>query len=277
MLHAHRIAFTAGAAIFVAVAFACSASTEAKPEKLCTAGAYVFCRCKDRSEGAKLCNDDQQTFGPCEPCESLGLGEDPNPGPPPDDFDGSAPPSRCGDGTPQSGEDCDDKNTVDDDGCTRDCKLSPINGGTSAHAKGTACPGIDVHVWGGAHKPTTTGTTVGSGNRDTLACTGQTGNSTTGAAASDRVFRVTAHKAGQMTVTTSDANFDQYLYVVDGPCPGADASTNVPKTACVNGVNGNGSETLTFPVDSEKTYYVFVDGAGISANQGNFRVTFSIP
>jgi hypothetical protein len=32
----------------------------------CTAHAYVFCRCADRSEGTKVCYDDGQSFGPCE-------------------------------------------------------------------------------------------------------------------------------------------------------------------------------------------------------------------
>ena len=31
----------------------------------CTPGAYVFCRCQDRSEGTKLCQDDGKAFGPC--------------------------------------------------------------------------------------------------------------------------------------------------------------------------------------------------------------------
>lgn len=40
------------------------------------------------------------------------------------DLDGPAP--RCGDGTPDPGEDCDDGNTDDLDGCTRACELGPV-------------------------------------------------------------------------------------------------------------------------------------------------------
>lgn len=32
---------------------------------LCTPGDYVFCRCADRTEGTKKCNDDGQSFQAC--------------------------------------------------------------------------------------------------------------------------------------------------------------------------------------------------------------------
>jgi hypothetical protein len=38
-------------------------------ERLCTPGNYVFCRCKDGSEGTKLCNDNGQSFQPCDACD----------------------------------------------------------------------------------------------------------------------------------------------------------------------------------------------------------------
>lgn len=43
-----------------------------KEERLCTPGAYVFCRCADRSEGTKLCKADGQSF---EACSTDGSGE----------------------------------------------------------------------------------------------------------------------------------------------------------------------------------------------------------
>lgn len=33
---------------------------------ICVPGSYVFCRCADRSEGAKLCKDDGESFEPCD-------------------------------------------------------------------------------------------------------------------------------------------------------------------------------------------------------------------
>lgn len=273
-----------GAALLLSIIGGCSAETKAKSEKLCTPGAYVFCRCQDRQEGAKLCNETGDGFGKCEPCEtdtqidpgntSSSGGSSGDPFPEEDSGtggDGGQTRGNCGDGIVQSGEDCDDKNTNDADGCGTNCKLSGSNpAGTNN------CPGLEVHVWGGAHKPTTTGSTLGSGNRGvTPNCTGQPANPTSGAAAADRVFKVVAHKTGTLKVSVTDNNYDTFLYVVaDTKCSG----TNVEYLACRNGVNGAGAETITVPVDAGKTYHVFVDGAGIGSDkEGNFRVTFEIP
>jgi hypothetical protein len=61
---------TAGAFALGAIALggACSHTT-ASVERLCTPGNYVFCRCKDLSQGTKLCNDDGQSFQPCSACQ----------------------------------------------------------------------------------------------------------------------------------------------------------------------------------------------------------------
>jgi hypothetical protein len=66
------------------VAFACSGKDNSAPQRLCTPGAYVFCRCQNRDEGTKLCNPDGNSFKDCGPCDgtaptgggaSDGLGE----------------------------------------------------------------------------------------------------------------------------------------------------------------------------------------------------------
>lgn len=278
-----------GGALLLAVFGGCAAETKAKSDKLCTAGAYVFCRCQDRQEGAKLCNETGDGFGKCEPCETdtnpeidpgssssgSSSGYDPFPeedgGP---TSDGSTGGGKCGDGVVQTGEDCDDKNTNDGDGCNTSCKLSGNN-----PAPTNSCPGLEVHVWGGAHKPTLVGSTPGAGNRSvTPNCTNQTGNPTTGAhpSAADRVFKVVAHKTGTLAVSVTDVNYDAFLYVVaDGKCTGS----SVEYLACKNGANGDASETISIPVNAGSQYHVFIDGAGIDAanNNGNFRVTFEIP
>ncbi len=263
----------------VVLPVACKSESTAKPEKLCTPGNYVFCRCRDRQEGTKLCKDDAKSFGPCEPCETFDnpeLPEDEDPEPRPEDppeRDGGEPgTAKCGDGIVQDGEDCDDKNTDNADGCDDKCKLA----GT-APVKSISCPGIEVHVWGGAHKPTLAGTTVGGGTHESSGpnvCGSAFGvpYPTSGSAATDRVFKVTAHKSGTMTVATSDTNFNNYLSVAE-QCVDGDNKL----LTCANSNNGVGGETISFPVDANKVYYVFVDGAGISENKGNFRVTFSIP
>ncbi len=268
----------AGFVLLGPLAGGCAKSSAAPDTSVkCTPGSYVYCRCKNREEGTKLCQEDGRSFDICDPCESDSnpqLPDDPND--PPREVDASAdgsapPPAGCGDKIVQDGEDCDDGNAVPDDGCDGKCKLS----GTDPLAT-RSCPGLDVHVWS---KPVSyVGTTQGSTNTGSASptCPGTgSGNPTTGAAASDRVFRVVAHKTGQMNVTTSDAGYDSFLYVTTSCVPGANGA--IGYLACMNANNGVGGETLQFPVTAGKAYSVFVDGAGISQQQGAFRVTFSIP
>ncbi|MBS2012066.1 MAG: hypothetical protein JST00_04220 [Deltaproteobacteria bacterium] len=221
-----------------------------------------------------MCNEDGQTFGKCEPCESDTNPEvpiDPEPEEDGGTKDGSTTPTSCGDKIVQEGEDCDDGNKVNDDGCDDKCKLA---GNDPVASRG--CPGLDVHVWG---KPVTwTSTTVGSTNTGSTApnCTesadaGVGTFPTTGSAASDRVLKVTAHRTGTMTVVTSDTDYNSFIYASE-TCVG----TNNPWIRCSNKNNGVGGETMTFPVTAGKVYAVFIDGAGISGQQGAFRVTLSI-
>lgn len=268
--------------IATSVLVACSASTATKEDKLCTPGAYVFCRCQDRQEGSKLCKEDAKSFGPCEPCETydnpeipLNPGETPRPVAPPDGgtTTDSGAKAGCGDGIVEDGEDCDDKNTNETDGCDSKCKLA----GT-APAASNACSGLKVHVWGGEHRPSLAATTNGSGNRQTkTVCPSAAGNTpTSGAAGPDRVFEVVAKKSGMMTVAVTDTNYNAYIYASD-TCPG----DSVTWLACSNRSDGIGDETISFPVDAGKSYFVFVDGSlpsslDSSLLSGNFRVTFSI-
>jgi cysteine-rich repeat protein len=272
----------AGGALLLAIIAGCSGGTNAKAEKLCTPGAYVFCRCQDRQEGAKLCNEIGDGFGKCEPCEtdtnpeipsSSGSSGDPFPEEDAGPTEDSGPTTTdCGDGIVQNGEDCDDKNTDDSDGCDTNCKLAGNNPPATIN-----CPGMEVHVWGGAHKPTITGSTNGAPKRGaTPTCTNQPANSTSGAAGGDRVFKVVAHKTGTLNVKVTDNNYDAFIFVVaDTKCTTA---SNLEWLACRNGANGVAPETLSLPVNAGSQYHVFVDGAGIGAdNEGNFRVTFEIP
>lgn len=256
------------------LAAGCGASSEAKPDRICNPNAYVFCRCQDRQEGTKQCNAEGSAYGSCVPCESWDnpeLTEDGRyPGPrgevPFGDEDGGGEePVGCGDGTVQAGEDCDDGDDDDTNGCDKRCKLA---GDNPAPTRG--CPGLEVHVWGGPHNPTLTGSTSGSGNRSASPKCEGAGGGTTGSTASDRVYKVVAHKSGDLAVTVSDVTFDVFLYAADACAAGA-----VSYRVCRNAASGNAGETLTVPVESGKTYYVFVDGVGLSS--GQYRVTFSIP
>jgi cysteine-rich repeat protein len=265
-----RLTF-AGLATLAAFAGCASSTGSGKAEKVCTPGNYVFCRCANREEGTKLCNDEGTGFGKCEPCETPDNPElpDADPFPPPDASDArtDGPPSAtCGDKIVQDGEDCDDGNKVDSDGCDQQCKLA----GADPLAT-RSCPGLEVHVW--SSPVVYDGTTTGSPNTaSSPTCPSAEGNTpTTGAAAGDRVFKVTVHKTGTLKVTTSNTSYNNYLYASDGCKAGENAYL-----ACANKVDGVGGESISLPVQAGKTYTVFVDGAGISGNTGTFRVTFSM-
>jgi lamin tail-like protein len=97
---ASAVAFVALLAIVLGAAAACTEKATAKPERLCTPGNFVFCRCKDRSEGTKLCNETGTGFDPCEGClsgsEDNEIG-DPEPDPEPlPEKDGGKPPDDAG-------------------------------------------------------------------------------------------------------------------------------------------------------------------------------------
>ncbi len=253
------------AGVVFALVAACT-TPKVKEEKLCTAGQYVFCRCADRQEGAKLCNDDAKSFGPCEPCQSFDNPEgplqpgDPRPNRPFDPDAGKE--ARCGDGVVDEGEDCDDGNDSDADGCDTRCKLSGLTPPAS-----NGCPGLLVHVWGDDHEPTLSSKTPGAGNRSVKPSCG----SRSGSTAPDRVFQVVVHRTGKLKVVVDEASFNVLLYV-SNEC---DVSENT-SLACANAVDAVGGEALEVPVESGNRYWVFVDGAGTTAPDGDFRVTFAV-
>ncbi len=270
------LALAVAGALGLVIAGGCASKTSAADTTTvkCTAGNYVFCRCQNREEGTKLCNEDGRSFGKCEPCETLDnpvLPDDPN-DPPPDidagEPDGPVVPATCGDKAVQDGEDCDDGNKVEDDGCDSTCHLAGSNPITTR-----SCPGLETHVWS---KPVTyIGTTIGSSFRGSLSpnCKSDGLNPTSGASGPDRVFNVTAHKTGTMTVTTTDTDYDSLLYVTQS-C--VNAPTPITYLTCAHNTIGVGGETMTFPVTAGQSYSVIVDGAGSTKYQGVFRLTIAI-
>lgn len=255
-----------------ALVLACSSDPVAtKPKTECVPGNAYYCRCANRDEGSRVCNDDGNSYGPCEPCfadeplpeEDSSVPQDDGSFPELDASDGGL----CPNGKIDDGEECDDGNRAANDGCSAACKLE----GSSATAD--KCSGMVVNVW---DKPvvytSTTAPPFANDYRVTTGCNGATGG-----LAEDRVFAVTAHKAGMLTVATSAAGFDVMLYATD-KCTSTGASTPFTVTAatCVNAQTGNGPETLTVPVTAGQTQYVFVDGAA-NAQRGAFTITFSVP
>ncbi len=265
---------TALLVVALALVVACSAAPAA-PKDECQPGDAYYCRCANREEGSRVCNDDGKTYGPCEPClggEPLPPEDASIPDPPRDAAgDGARPDAgdgggdggaTCPNGTVDPGEECDDGNRTASDGCSATCKLE----GSSAAAD--KCPGMAVHVW---NAPVVyTGSTTNPFVNDyttTPSCGGATGSTTP-----DRVFAVTAHRSGTLRVTSSAASFDHMLYRSETCVPTGNSLVN---QTCANAVSGNGGETLELQVTAGSTYHVVIDGAGV-AQSGSFTLTWTI-
>lgn len=171
----------------------------------------------------------------------------------------------CGDGKVDTGEACDDKNQTNDDGCNVGCQV--INGNPTS---GGTCPGQPVHVWPGK-KVTGTGSTIPYGNTFT-----KTGSSCIVSAndlnvANDHVYEVTAHTAGNLTVTaTPEAAFNLQLTARTTCATPASQGTNM----CANNGSTGAAETMTFPVTNNQKVYVAVDG--ILNGKGTYNISFEI-
>jgi hypothetical protein len=82
-------------AVAIGLVSACSSKAADTSGKLCTPGAYVYCRCEDRSEGTKLCHDDGAAFDDCK-CDGSGNDITSSGGNPPPDLDGGIEPVDSG-------------------------------------------------------------------------------------------------------------------------------------------------------------------------------------
>ena len=230
---------------------------------LCKASQEVYCRCQDFGEGTKLCADDGQSYGPCLPCPGVDPGADSG-GPGPFDAgmdargDASDAASLCGNKLVDTNEACDDGNKVNDDGCTTSCVPA---GGYPAQAG--LCPGMPVDVWATAVTFATTTKLFPLTYRAKAACNGATGS-----LGSDRVFLVTPHATGMLTVKASGATFDVMLYARSG------CATEASELGCQNASNGLGDETLVVPVTKGTPVYVVVDGA--TNTTGDLSLTLSL-
>lgn len=264
-------------ALTIAVMFGCSSSEGGgKAAQICKPKTESYCRCADRAEGVKTCKDDGSGFSKCEPCETdenpevpYEPGEEPDGSTPPEDApsgDGSTTNPGCGDKIVQDGEDCDDGNKNETDGCNSKCKIA----GQDPPAT-RSCPGLDVHLW--SAPVVYEGTTTGSANSATsVACAA--GSGATGSGAPDRIFKVTPHKAGTLKVETN-TNFNAYLYV-SSECKTTGANSTI---ACANASvsTTGGNETISIPVQAGTSYTVIADGASIQTpNAGYVKVTFTL-
>ncbi len=161
----------------------------------------------------------------------------------------------CGDNKVDKDEGCDDGNKTSSDGCGNNCvpEGDPASAGT--------CPGMTAHVWPGKTL-NFAGTTQGyTSSASSTQCTFGTG-------AEDRVYAVTAHGSGNLTIEL-DAQFD-------GGLQARKTCASSAELGCVNAVTGAGKEKLTIAVTSGIVYYVFVDGSA-TGQRGSFTLTLKLP
>lgn len=177
------------------------------------------------------------------------------------DYSGCKP--TCGNGEAEPGEQCDDGNTQNGDGCSSTCTNEP-----------TTCA-VATPVALSLGQPTTIdGTTVGGEtnfNSTKAPCSSAPGPS--------KVYAVTAASTGFLTawLERDQTAFDSVLYVRSS-C-NSDASTLL----CANHTNAGsplpvatgGGEVVSVPVQQGQTYYVVVDGAAGGA-QGAFRLLLDL-
>lgn len=173
--------------------------------------------------------------------------------------------ARCGDGTVQAPEVCDDQNVLDGDGCNAKCDL--VDGDADT---GKTCPGQAIHVW---DTPAIAKGSNGSGLSiySSTFCL-EDDFDPSGDEANEHVYAVTAHKTGTMTATTSASDFDHALYA-RGDCRDSEDERD-----CASAAPNTGGEKIAFSVTDGKTYFVFVDGLYKNAmvETGNYTLTLSI-
>ncbi len=157
----------------------------------------------------------------------------------------------CGNKVIDPGEECDDGNIVDNDGCSSTCKIE--SAGTQDVCDGAllALSKADAST---RYTGSVSGTTTGLFNHYAATCGGGTGR--------DAVYRIEPPLNGRATVRLKAA-FSAVLFARTG-C--TDAKTEL---ACADDSHATADTTasLTFPVFQGAPVFVFVDGYGGSAGE----------
>ena len=150
-----------------------------KEEKICVPGAYVFCRCADRTPGTKLCKADAKSFEPC---------------------------TTGSDGECVGGE-IDDPRT--NEPIPPDEDPDPNNNPPDKPNALESCPGRSTAVQPGVEVKLEGDTTTASGDRR-----GKQGACAVGAGANDHIYRLIASGSGNLEVRVEgSAGLDPVAYV----------------------------------------------------------------
>ncbi len=231
-------------ALFAIVAFAATPGcfltddAESSEDRICTPGAYVFCRCADRAQGTKLCMDDGTSFEQCTTgnggiCKG-GEIEDPNTGRPVDH----------------------EGNPIDEDG-------KPIEPTTPKDALET-CPGKATALGANTDIVLQGDTTNASDDFK-----GDTGACITGSGGGDHVYRLQPTASGNLSIKVKgEGDLNPTVYVRT-TCE--DAKTQI---ACGETTGVGGLEQMQRNVVTGREYFLVVDGASGSA--GKYTVTMRL-
>ncbi len=209
-------------------------------KRLCSPGAFVFCRCADSKEGTKLCKADGESFEPCALGENLPCGEIPDPQTGDAAVDQSVPPADAAPEdaapTPQTpaAEKCDGQNVA----------LNPnsevaVTGDTSAAADDFKGP-------------------------DGGGCAGAKG-------APDHVYALTVPATGKLVATlTPEAKYAPVAYLRT-TC--ADEASQV---ACAQLLSPGQPAVINANVIKGKTVYLVVDGAAGPNAAGKYSLKLKL-
>lgn len=164
---------------------------------------------------------------------------------------GGSPPG-CGDGVRSGNEECDDGNTDNGDGCSKQCT---IEGSCKAPLM------IALTASGDGFTGSTSGTTHDSDVKQVQA--GDCNGETVGAGA-DRVFQIVLSQTSDLEVRVG-SNFDAIVRILTSPC------TLANQVVCSDQVAVAEVEDVLLPNTPAGTYYIVVDGKS-TGQAGTFSV-----
>ncbi len=175
-------------------------------------------------------------------------------------------PASCGNGIVDGGEQCDDGNQADDDGCSSSCQVEVA-------PESYTCTGKAVRLAGATPETPGARTLKFHGSTSVVAGlpTSKWGTTTTcGSTSPDVVYQLTSDIDGWLRATVK-GTYNTTLSV-RASC---DAGATTAPLACIREVTGTAPKTLHVAIDKEKPYYIVVDGysAGLS---GSFEVDLEI-
>jgi cysteine-rich repeat protein len=198
-----------------------------KEDKLCTPGAFVFCRCADRAEGTKLCKTDGKSF---EACQTTGDGECVGGEIPDEKTNTEVDPGSSSGGT--------DPQKPDPPGAIEECP-----------GKSTAVqPGVELKIEGD--------TTQAVNDRE-----GRTGACAVGAGGKDHIYRIIPSGSGSLEVKVQGISGMNPLAYIRTTC--ADKESQV---SCAP-PGPNALAQLKTNVSVGKDYFLIVDGASASVGK----------